>query len=474
MTRPPAPTRHVHPVRPRCTIVPPFILARLAETAPEPVAEGARTTLQLDEGLFRRRRGVAPSEDSSERPAMDDGTGPNRSVHDAQNATRLPGVLVRAEGAEPTGDVAVDEAYDGLGATWRLLHDALGRDSLDDNGLGLAASVHYGRNYLNAFWNGSQMVFGDGDGRLFNRFTASLDVIAHELAHGLTEYTAGLNYQGQSGALNEHVSDVFGAVTQQYALDQDADVADWLIGAALLGPDVNGVALRSMAAPGTAYDDPQLGRDPQPATMADYVDTTDDYGGVHINSGIPNKAFHALATRLGGPAWEAPLQIWYDVLTGDIRADCTFATFAHLTLAAARARFGARSVEADAVAAAWASVEVEPAPARQPTRTPAPSTGSDADATTRVVLRRTGGFAGLTRTASVELGDLPDVDAEAWRLLLAEQRLESMASAAPDERPTPDSYSYGVRCDAPATDVTLPEPAVPQDVRELFDRTLEA
>lgn len=446
---------------PQCTIVPPYILEHVATADPE-LAAAARRTLAHDQG-HRRDRSALPQEGGRRRPTVDDGAGPQRSVHDAQHRTALPGLLVRAEGADPTGDASADEAYDGLGATWALLHDALGRDSLDDRGMGLVATVHYGRNYLNAFWDGQQMVFGDGDGEIFVSFTRSLDVIAHELAHGLTEHTAGLRYADQSGALNEHISDVFGAVTKQYVLGQTATDADWLIGAELLAPGVKGVALRSMAAPGTAYDDPRLGTDPQPDRMSRYVDTTDDYGGVHINSGIPNRAFHAVATTLGGPAWEAPLQVWYDVVTGDIRADCDFAAFAHLTIEAARTRFGGDSPEADAVAAAWALVEVTPEAPRQPSRRPA--------ATTRLDLRRTGGFAGLVKSNSVELGDLPDSDADAWRTLLTGARLNAIAG---DARAHPDAFCYSVTCADPAVDVSLPEPALPDDVRALIDRTLEA
>jgi Zn-dependent metalloprotease len=135
------------------------------------------------------------------------------------------------------------------------------------------------------------MVYGDGDGDLFKRFTIAIDVIGHELTHGVTQYSAGLVYQDQTGALNESISDVFGSLVKQYRLKQTADQADWLIGAGLLADGVNGKALRSMAAPGTAYDDPILGKDPQPAHMKDFVNTQSDHGGVHINSGIPNHAF---------------------------------------------------------------------------------------------------------------------------------------------------------------------------------------
>lgn len=198
--------------------------------------------------------------------------------------------------------------------------------------------MHYGQDYDNAFWNGHQMVFGDGDGEIFGDFTACVDVIGHELTHGVTQFTAGLQYQDQPGALNESVSDVFGSLVKQHSLGQDAAHADWLIGAGLLAPGIQGVALRSMKAPGTAYDDPRLGKDPQPAHMRDYVDTTDDNGGVHINSGIPNHAFYLLATALGGQAWDRAGRIWYDALTGGrLAADADFTAFARATVAAAKA-----------------------------------------------------------------------------------------------------------------------------------------
>ena len=203
------------------------------------------------------------------------------------------------------------------------------------------------------------MVFGDGDGRYFRRFTVSLDVIGHELTHGVTELTAGLTYRGQSGALNECISDVFGSLVRQRALGQSAQEADWLIGADLFTDAVQGVALRSLKAPGTAYDDPALGKDPQPAHMDHYVQTSDDNGGVHINSGIPNHAFYLAASAIGGNAWAGAGRIWYAALTGPgISADCDFATFAGLTLAAALAEFGDASPEVTAVESAWREVGV--------------------------------------------------------------------------------------------------------------------
>ncbi len=320
---------------------------------PDP-AVAARDTLAVDVRLRGARLaspGVRPSA-----AAVAVG-GPERTVSDAGGSTELPGRPVRTEGSPPVDDVSVNEAYDGLGATHALFAEVYGRDSIDGAGAPLLATVHYGRAYDNAFWDGTQMVFGDGDGQVFGRFTDVLSVIGHELTHGVTQSTAVLDYRGQSGALNESVSDVFGALVEQRVRGQDAAHASWLIGEGLFLPAVQGVALRSMKAPGTAYDDPVLGTDPQPATMAGYVDTADDNGGVHINSGIPNHAFYLAATAIGGPAWELPGQVWYRTLTGgSLAPDSDFAAFAAATLTAAAEVAGAGSAAAQAVGQAWSAV----------------------------------------------------------------------------------------------------------------------
>jgi Zn-dependent metalloprotease len=204
------------------------------------------------------------------------------------------------------------------------------------------------------------MVFGDGDGQLFKRFTISLDVIGHELTHGVTEDEGPLDYQGQSGALNESISDVFGSLVKQHKLGQTAEDADWLIGAGLLADGVQGKALRSMAEPGTAYDDPVLGKDSQPANMSDYVHTVDDNGGVHTNSGIPNRAFYLVATKLGGNAWERAGRIWYDTVRDPtLSRTSSFRRFALLTQRVARRLYGNGSDEDKAVGAAWDEVGVK-------------------------------------------------------------------------------------------------------------------
>jgi len=289
-------------------------------------------------------------------------TGLERAVYTANFGTSLPGQLVRGENGPPSGDAAVDEAYDGAGTTYELYQTVYGRQSIDNNGLHLISTVHYQQGYDNAFWNGQQMVYGDGDEdlppdqRLFNRFTIALDVIGHELAHGVTQFEANLTYYNQSGALNESFSDVFGALVKQYRLNQTAGQADWLIGAGLFTENVNGVALRSMAAPGTAYDDPVLGKDPQPAHMDDYQNVTYDNGGVHINSGIPNHAFYLTALEMGGYAWEKAGRIWYETLCNRLPPNADFQKAAQETFAAAGALYGVDSPEQLAVRHGWEGV----------------------------------------------------------------------------------------------------------------------
>ncbi|HWW61339.1 MAG TPA: M4 family metallopeptidase, partial [Thermoanaerobaculia bacterium] len=182
-----------------------------------------------------------------------------RNVYDARQGWSLPGKLVMAEHKKRSLDNHVNEAYDGAGATYDFYASVFGRNSIDDRGLRLDSTVHYGVRFDNAMWNGRQLVYGDGDGRLFNRFTSAIDVIGHELTHGVTQYSSGLGYNDETGALNEHLSDAFGIMVKQHRLAQTAEESDWIIGVGLFGTLVQGKGVRSMAAPGTAYDDPILG-----------------------------------------------------------------------------------------------------------------------------------------------------------------------------------------------------------------------
>ncbi len=343
-------------------ILPPHMLREIAERGSLAQRESALRTLQASQQLRSQRQLLA---EVVELFAPTPGVGKQRAVHDAENGTDLPGRLVRSEGDPATGDEAVDEAYEGSGATYDLFSDEYQRDSIDDKGMRMDSTVHYGKGYDNAFWNGQQMVYGDGDEdlpedeRLFNRFTIAIDVIGHELAHGVTQHEANLVYWLQPGALNESFSDVFGSLVKQRTLGQTAGEADWLIGQGLFTANINGDAMRSMKAPGTAYDDPVLGKDPQPAHMDDYRVVPYDNGGVHINSGIPNHAFYVAATEIGGHAWEKAGRIWYITLRDKLKSLSNFQDGASLTFQTAGELYGSGSLEQQAVRVGWAAVGID-------------------------------------------------------------------------------------------------------------------
>ncbi|MGP6170406.1 M4 family metallopeptidase [Microbacterium sp. A204] len=336
-------------------IIPTYLLARLAQSSRfTKAADAARQTLLAGRPQFRARINLSIDENGDLVAELTDA--PNRTISDAGGTEKLPGIVVRTEDERPVADSAVNEAFDGLGATFEMLLGAFGRNSFDGAGAPLDATVHYGIDYDNAFWDGERMVFGDGDGEVFRGFTGSLTVIGHELAHGVIQHTANLEYQGQPGALNESIADVFGALAEQYALEQTAADASWLIGAGIFTDAVQGKALRSMLEPGTAYDDDELGKDPQPAHMSGFVQTTEDNGGVHINSGIPNRAFALTARALGRNAWERAGTVWYCALTGGLSSTATFREFADATVSAAGREYGEEVTAA--VRDAWMTVGV--------------------------------------------------------------------------------------------------------------------
>lgn len=428
-----------------CSFIPGYLLERLAAAEDPAVADIGHRTRLLDEQLRSRRSAIAARPARFPRP-----TGDAWDVYTAGNGATLPGTLVRAAGAAQSGDAAVDEAATGVAQTLALLSD-LGRSSYDGKGATVVATVHYQHNYDNAFWDGTQLVCGDGDGTVFGRFTRPIDVLGHELFHAVTQYTANLTYSGQSGALNESISDCFGSCVKQRVEGQDAASADWLIGEGIFAPGVHGVALRSMKAPGTAYDDPALGKDPQVGAMADYVSTTDDNGGVHVNSGIPNRAFYLAATGIGGATWEGAGRIWFAALTSGLAADTGFAGFAEATIAAAGAH-------ADVVREAWHQVGVltQSAAPGGPASVPVPAR--------TLTVRRSGGFAGIRREATLDLAAGDERAAEACSLL---DRID--LAALPGQGAAPDQFVYSFQWDGAAAEVG--EPALTPELRRLVSLT---
>jgi Zn-dependent metalloprotease len=338
---------------PVCQIVPPHILNNIVEKGEKEQRAFALQSLTLS-ARMRGQRDI-----TSLLPIQAVAGAKRRTIYNAHHTEALPGARARGEGSKPVKDRAVNEAYDYCGDVYDFYKHVADRNSVDDQGLRLDSTVHYGEDYDNAFWNGSQMVYGDGDGEIFQRFTRCLDVIGHELTHGVTQFEAGLNYSGQSGALNESFSDVFGSLVKQWKLKQTANKADWLIGKGLFTSRVEGVALRSMKAPGTAYNDRLIGKDPQPAHMKDYYKGNDDHGGVHINSGIPNHAFFLAATAIGGHAWEKAGKIWYITLRDRLRPTSKFKDAGRETVSVAGQLYGSGSMEEKAVKNAWAEVGVK-------------------------------------------------------------------------------------------------------------------
>ena len=342
-----------------CFIIPEYVNKKIVEKGTKKQKEQAWRNLILTEQLRGRRQvtGLMSSMFSVSNRL-------DRTIFDAQNSENLPGNLVRHEGQKPRGGTTVTEAYDYSGSTYNFFKNVFKRNSIDTRGMRLDSTVHYGEDYNNAFWNGTQMVYGDGDGEIFQCFTKSIDVIGHELTHGVTQYEAALEYEGQAGALNESFSDVFGSLVKQFALKQRADKADWLIGEGLFTNKIKGIALRSMKEPGSAYNDPIIGKDPQPGHMKNYVNTTSDNGGVHINSGIPNRAFYLTAIELGGYAWEKAGRVWYIALTERLRERSDFQKAAELTSEVAGTVYGKNSMEQKAVINAWKGVGLIPKPTK--------------------------------------------------------------------------------------------------------------
>jgi Zn-dependent metalloprotease len=302
----------------RCAFVPPHVQQEVTRNADGAAADESQAVLAAE---VRRHRAdaiqmAATAATAGAEPVISAAPPPTgtarREVYDCQHGTKLRLALVRSEGAPETDDVDVTDAYDHAGAVRSFFKTVLNRGSIDNRDLDLVLNVHFGTAYNNAFWDGDEMTFGDGDGMIFSGFARSLDVVAHELAHGVTQFTSGLIYEDESGALNEHFSDVFGTAITQWANGETPEDADWLIGDEIMGPDLYGEALRSMRHPGTAYDNAVLGTDPQPAHYDDRYQGNADNGGVHINSGIPNRAFYLSATEMGSTL-EAT-RIWYHAL----------------------------------------------------------------------------------------------------------------------------------------------------------------
>jgi Zn-dependent metalloprotease len=342
-------TRNIHQAT--CSVIPPHILRHVAENGDDDSRETIAATLHHTTLIAERRIAALIEE-----PAVARSPKKQRSVYDASHKQTLPGKLVMDERKKLGRDVETKEAFDGSGATYDFYAKNFLRNSIDGRGMPLISTVHYGYRFDNALWDGKQMIYGDGDGKLFTRFTAAIDVIGHELTHGVTQHEAALEYHDQPGALNEHISDAFGIMLKQQWLGLKASQSDWVIGVGLFAPGIKGKGVRSMKEPGTAYDDPLLGKDPQPAHMKNYVHTADDNGGVHVNSGILNRAFYLTATALGDYSWKVAGRLWYRTVTESLFPQAGFQDFANATVSMAGALYGANGQVQTTVAEAMSAV----------------------------------------------------------------------------------------------------------------------
>lgn len=281
--------------------------------------------------------------------AMAVATLPTVTVFDCKHGTTIPGSPV-SNPASST-DATAQRTFNETTAVADFYYTMFGRNSLDDAGMGLLSSIHYSINYNNAFWNGSQMTYGDGDGTIFTDFTMSNDVIAHELTHGITQFTIGLAYTNQAGGLNESLSDVFGSMFRQWRANQEVDVADWLIGKEIMGPKSiarGWTCLRDMSNPAASHC-----LSPQPMHFSQYRNGMDP----HESSGIPNFAFYKAAMAIGGKSWEKTGKIWYQAMTSfPPSPNMKMSTFAKRTRTLAGTLFPTEPSISTAVNQAWKDV----------------------------------------------------------------------------------------------------------------------
>src|SRR5882724_5620054 len=287
-----------------CQIVPAKVLKRLSadRTLSDEQRSGFADTMKIDAELRKLRTqaakltrvtsaiaGPAALAAAAVAPA------PAITVFDCNHGQTLPGGQV--SNPATSTDATAKAAFVETTAVAAFYSQVFGRNSIDGAGMTMISSIHYGTNYNNAFWNGSQMTYGDGDGSIFVDFTKGNDVIGHELTHGVTQYSLQLNYANEAGGLNESLSDCFGSMFRQWEANQDVNQADWLIGHDIMGPAATAKGfncLRDMANPAAAH---CLAA--QPTKYSQITPGMDP----HYSSGPPNLAFCLACKKVGGHSW---------------------------------------------------------------------------------------------------------------------------------------------------------------------------
>jgi Zn-dependent metalloprotease len=339
-----------------CMIVPESVLKRLSKD--QSLSEQSREALKRSIAFDSQVRDMRENARSLARaglmmmgaaPPQALAAAPTVSVFNCANTTNIPGAPVPNPGS--SADATIKRTFVTTTDVVTFYRSVFGRNSIDNLGMALLSSVHYGVRYNNAFWNGSQMTYGDGDGQIFVDFTRGNDVVCHELTHGVTQFTLNLAYQDEPGGLNESMSDVFGSMFRQWSAKQAVTAADWLIGKDIMGPAAIArgfTCLRDMANPGAAH-----ALAPQPSHFKKYRPGMDP----HESSGIPNQAFYRAAMAVGGNSWEKVGQIWYKALAGSgMSPNMRMRTFASRTKKLAKSMYPGQLAIAKAVTAGWKAV----------------------------------------------------------------------------------------------------------------------
>ena len=333
-----------------CFILPPYLVAK---TKPKQLIKDAE--LRSRRNTFLQYRTVLQGQEHEE----------IRRLFDSKNTYEFPARPIKTERQQHSTEASNNPTLQMANIIYDHFHDSLNRESWDNKNSSVDIYINFGQDYDNAFWDGEHLVFGNGDGKFFNSFLI-LDIVAHEYAHAVTDTTAKLVYQDQSGALNEHFSDVVGISIKHLFQDATNQPKNWLLGEGLFNASLNARGLRDMEKPGTAYDDPTIGKDPQPDHMSDYYDGTEDNGGVHLNSGIPNRAFAIFCNSTKLKSYDLPMAVWYQSLL-ESNENTNFAEFADLTIKTLSDFYKSDSATIQKLALAWATVgievsEVEPIP----------------------------------------------------------------------------------------------------------------
>ncbi|MFO0994914.1 MAG: M4 family metallopeptidase [Hyphomicrobiales bacterium] len=337
-----------------CRIVPQDVLLRLSKDAAlsEEVRRDLKQTAEIDTQARKLREQALKLTKITQQTSLAVATlaaAPTVTVYDCNHTQTLPGAPVTNPGH--AGDATAKRAFATTTKVAEFYSKVFGRNSIDNGGMTLMSSVHYGVRYNNAFWNGFQMTYGDGDNAIFVDFTKGNDVVCHELTHGVTQYTVQLNYSNEPGGLNEGLSDAFGSMFRQWMANQTVNQADWLIGKDIMGAQAHAkgyTCLRDMANQGAAHC-----LAPQPNHYSKYRPGMDP----HYSSGIPNAAFYKAAMAVGGKSWEKVGQIWYRAITGySPSPNLKMAKFAQRTRQAASQLYAGNAAVINAVDQAWKQV----------------------------------------------------------------------------------------------------------------------